>query len=1035
MQSPLADFADKWAGRQNEPAAETLMQIDAQRIGRGKRPLDDELTYAAQQAATNRQPFTPMPERNPLSFWSNLTDDIGDLVRGIPRLPQAVIGSFQELREKGPFYVPEGGNIADTPLTRFLPGAFVASALLPGGEPADALLTRPATTALDILPFGQYAALGNAQRALGKIDDFPFLPEVNSAQTAKLLRERMLQVPDSLPLANRADRLGIQTAIARGEGRRVIPDLMSTRIIPTVEGTAEMAPRAWQTAAATNPITKPLMQFAPRVREFRSQMSGLESQQVVLARQSDLYKAGEDLTQRMRGEFEALNYDFPTQQRKLDRLVASLEDPGSLTDSGWNISREQGRDILKATDPELVKYHDEWIEKQLPALTEQQTTDMGLARKIDVYELDGQIYGQKELKTLRSKDSDFYKRQKKVTKALDDTVDVNIRRRLADKYDEQYLRMLDAGSMDTLRRMYGDDALQDATRFVRLRSHLSDLASLSVKELIDSRVATPPARINWNNMEIPDVIRSNDVKKITTATDEMARVMESRHRVHLSHRPANQMATGSRLWWDKYKEYFERSQQVIDPQDRITYRKFRRKYDLDRKDAAAKRDWHEVRRRFKEKYGDDYHLFRYIVPEDPDFIKYATEDFWRQNARKLIDEGEYDFIAKEVNASLARLADEGYNPVYVPRVPLEKAGQIDLSSVRASWMEPEYAKRRTYDYAPHHPDLGIAVSYTALMDYMSREAIPKMVEMIQTHPSLLPESRLDTMLQSEAQVLKDAGRLDRTVSQYVNDMKRGPNRRYVPYQPESIFPSVSPTSGNARQLWIPTELEAVLKASVQQSVNFSNFRKILEPTTGLFRTSVLLFAPGWHANNILGGLFQMALTNPAGLMRLPQQFNMMGGFQGMVDMMRQADPAQSGLEASLRGTGAPGEMFSRQMHEAGLPGVLGATEQIQLSKHAQHGDDFIKNVDSRAKTATRIWDQITGSNPASNFVRKFGAGSLGLNSFFDDLFRRASFEEFFDQRYTQLVDDYKGKFGEPSKEILDELHKEAATHGLTKMQD
>ena len=54
-------------------------------------------TQRAIQAAQTRTPVTPMPAKDPWAIWKNTTDDITELVKGIPQLPMALMNEFKAL--------------------------------------------------------------------------------------------------------------------------------------------------------------------------------------------------------------------------------------------------------------------------------------------------------------------------------------------------------------------------------------------------------------------------------------------------------------------------------------------------------------------------------------------------------------------------------------------------------------------------------------------------------------------------------------------------------------------------------------------------------------------------------------------------------------------------------------------------------------------------------------------------------------------------------------------------------------------------
>lgn len=1027
MAEPIERFVNKWGpvARPDGPT-QTLMGLDAARVKLGKAPLTQAQTFAAIQAATNREPYTPQPvDENPLAVWHNVTSDITELVKGIPQLPMAVVNTARQLVDKGPFYFEEGQNIADSPALRLFPGAFTASALLPGGVPAGQIATRPVSTALDLLPFASKAVKVGSQARLNALP-IPEAPKlrVGSHQSSLALRRAMenSQLPQLSPL----DRAAVQVGVAAGEGKRILPDLMANRVIQNpVSGQAFVNLRPWQIAMSKSKALGPLVNFSNRVRGMRSRIGRVESVESLAGRGITEFKEGLDFSRRLEETFGLQRAN--TEVWPLIR--EALEDPANP--ERFNPAFRSPLEARSMLPDDVKPFFDEAYHDLLPKLTKRTLSQPEgyLAPKVGVYKRTGDVYANKELQTLETADARLSVAQAQLKERFD-TFRTTAEHRLIRTAGADAYALVRDGDLDGAYALLRERKVRAPKRTLNAMAQMQELArrvdEVSSLDLDTLRLnGAPGTRLNYG--DLGKFIGHNEWLSLKNQFRSTASSATRRAKLDVSLRPATEAATGSRLWWKNYQQRFNEAKQVASKYGAQWERHltdFRRA--MDPETSTAQRQL--IQGRLRNELGSDYRYLHYVLPDDPNWIEYATPELWRQNLRNLMTEQEASRLLHETKVSLAEMSkDRPYQPAYIPRVPMEKVGQIDSTTLRASNFEPEYAKRRSFDYAPMHPDIGVAVTYQTMRDHMARRGAPEMIRAIETHPMARTEPLLDQMLQAEAEMMRATGK-DIDVTAYINDAKRGKNARFIQFEPDKLFPDRSPTARNVDKVWLPIEMDNVINAAVQSAFDTSVFQRLVDPVTGLFRSSVLLYSPAWHWNNVLSNAMQTALTNPRALARVPEEFRKMGGVEGMRKMMSETDIREAGLEASLRGEGE----FSPQMLEAGFPGLLGAVENITTGiRHKVGGVERLEVGLTRAKTGNRLWEQIQKAHA------KAGGASLGLNAFFDDLAKRANFEQFYSQEIRTLADDYR-QWREVEKvpeSQMAKIEKVAAERALTRTQD
>lgn len=987
---PLTSFAKKWGApdqQSADPATETLRQVDLRRAQAGKNPLTESQTQRAIQAATTRQPTTPMPAKDPWAIWKNTTDDITELVKGIPQLPMALMNEFKAVTR--PQTVKQIGDVANLPIIRLLPGAYIASGILPGGIPAGDLLTHPVSTALDALPMATSVAKANIGRAL-RTHSLPNAPAplvtpgtYSAAQNAKDLLMSMTD-PDAV---SRLDRLGLQGAVAMGEGRRVLPSMLTEQALITPSG-GRIAERAWRRQMASTPLGSRVLQFSQPVRNMMSMEKRIESNEITKVRDAEIFKQAMDMSERFNQQFGDLAPE------KWDQLHTAIADPDAFGPGLINTPEE----AIKFLDDDLRPYADEYLKlgTELGDITlGRPDYEFGREAFVKKYK-DGNVYMDSEYRQLVASDDNLAFRRQRLSEA-------NVLGRVSERLDKKFpgLRQsLDQpNGLELIQQQYGRKGLKVAEEFQGLQS----LHAAYFDDTLDARAIPNYKEMRKSTLLGEKIIDTNVHDRLLTETRAVKKAVRGRQNLDVSIRPATQMRTGSRKFYERYKENLERAKQ-LDPQYRERFIQMKDVKVVDSQSAMLKRALYQS---LKDELGADYRLLHYAVPGDPNYINYfgVSGELERQNIASLVTPAEKARLTQEIKQELAYMSKDGYEPAYIPGVMMEKAPNVDSTTVRRSYMQPDFAKRRSFDYAPMYPDMGVSIAYAYMQDYMARSAIPYMVDQIKKQAGINGKI-LDEMLIAEAQSFRGRKGLaplsESEYRQYLNGMKMGKNARFVEFSPEEIFPMAtkSPTTSVHEKVWLPREMRDVIVQSFDDSQSF--FTHLFEPVTNTFRVSVLLFAPAWHWNNIMSNSLMTSLSNPRAWGKIAEQWQMMGGGKGMVETMKGTQGLDSGLEASVRGIG---QEFTPRMVRAQFVGLTGAVENLAIDVSRRKGRMAMENNVARARTGWRILDEVQkskGLDVTKSAFHKMTNGSLGLNSFFDDLFRRANFEAFADKYEAQL---------------------------------
>jgi len=987
---PVSAFTKKWNGVPLDASATgTMQRIDLERLKVGKTPLTESQTQRAIQAADTRKPVTPVPKRNdPLAVWSNLTGDITDLVKGIPQLPMALLNEGRALAEL-PERLTEAtspGDIAQLPGVRLAPGAFTASALLPGGLPIQDLAIRPVSTVLDLLPFASGLGKLNAGAALQRAGIEGRLGGVPVAEAARTF----LKTTDDITALPRKDRVGLQTAIALGEGRRFLPDLALNRIDPI---TRERALRGPLDEFRRTDTGQKVFQFAESTRGLGSLRKRTEANLIGGDSQPGIPTL-KDLQAHQLGRkwYEDIREVFPEEEAAAaasETIRQAIADPAAL---GFRSADE----AIGGLDSTLQPFAREYVDTLLPALTEQQFRDFGpMGRNPLVERYDGEVYLRGEANKLRRGDERLTQTAGKLTELNPERFAQRLAKRTGITDPVAVIRQAEQMFPEPVERFahltetFGRESAGLISEYGQL---LDDRAAAFTaartgdpRQLLNAtRKATTYRRVSQG------LLKPKEFYTYARPLTELRNAALARVKAGDSTIPARFTETGKRLFQEGVKESYEAAQKLPEEM-RAAYQEILEAHPPGSPLRAA------TLKTFRESIGmDQYRLLQYRRPDVDMLATPLSEATFRQYARTFVDDAELSRIDAEVRTTLNSLRGDDYQPVYVPGVAYEKAPKVDSTNVNASYSSPDYAKARTFDAAPQHPDMGISVAYTAFEDWRSRFAEPYMAEQIKSSYGIRGD---DLLYKLEAQGVEGAQRLriqagtpewDRYVNDYINLAK---DRGFVVYDPSQIFPTQrglsSPTRDLTQMTFLPREMDSLLRKMAADESSY--FQRLFDPVSKTFRTSVLLFSPAWHFNNILSGALMTSVTNPRAFLHMRDEWVRRGGWGRMLSRK------ESVAKPIIPTEGQRAIQFE---------GISGSLENKVISLASEGGK--LENTLSRTRTVSRIWNEIQQHKVTQGIADRFTQTkdfSLNLNGFWDDMFRASNFDAFYEKQLALNLDD------------------------------
>lgn len=146
----------------------SFLQFEQGRVAKGQYPLSSQDALKVMAAAQKGRASTPAPTRSALDVLGNVASDVGDIVTGIPKMPEQIAADVMDLPNIGQRIHEAGGGVGgllSAPVVRLIPGAYTAKNIATGD--LHEAITHPVMTALDVLPYAKELHVGER---IGNLD-------------------------------------------------------------------------------------------------------------------------------------------------------------------------------------------------------------------------------------------------------------------------------------------------------------------------------------------------------------------------------------------------------------------------------------------------------------------------------------------------------------------------------------------------------------------------------------------------------------------------------------------------------------------------------------------------------------------------------------------------------------------------------------------------------------------------------------------------------------------------------------------------
>lgn len=791
----------------------TIARFDAQRVSRGQSVLGDDQTAKALQTVLTGEAATPEEDRGGVQgVLQNTIQDISGMAQGLVRLPGAIIDEAQQIPDL-PENIQEAvstadnpldavSNLAQTPVLRFAPGAFVLENLQTPGE----LLQHPLLTALDVSPYASRAARGSKT----------FKAAEEAAEQAGK------RAPRPLPTVamNKLDLGG---------------ELTPTRIGVAVNAVTSTlgATRAGQFVKAlgsddARQMARMESAFVDQVKD-KMEARGLDSSYVDnLARESH----------RLNTEYNDL---IPAETRSELGRVAQLE-PEKIPDLP---------DTHRAYIEEYRRVQDEFAAKvgidsghflaatidgrqhifdkstgKIVLNQQGRVTEISNVNQWRKYAEDAENFNDT---TLIARLTDERPRGEAIRdrrgKSLDQTYDKFLVSALDVKgynVDDAWQAVRDNSTIS--RDMIGNKrpvVFDDAMQTLRQRQRAGDS--------IPAQLTTAVTRGDWQtavqkarSQKVADILGEDNARLFEQdliARRERARVLRQT---------------------DQYSDArLARAQSRL---DKVESRAVPAAYQPLVTEQARK----ALADRVEEVYATD--------PNLPQLLDRARE----LNLEPLsqISRGEFRALQRDAALNWRRMARElgEDQPVFVHKVDPRRAGQITSPRIAPGAPALTQARARSLDATPYVRDLSVALKHQTV-EWLQRQAADEFMETVgrtwgRTFNDIA--GQYQARAQRAAQIRSaSTGVPEHTL--VVDELNRLVGREWAPHRHDTRIPSVAKEDA----LFIPKYLsDNIERLAPSKNKITSDF---LDPTMAVFRTSVLALSPRWHVYNMLGGSIMLSL--------------------------------------------------------------------------------------------------------------------------------------------------------------------------------
>lgn len=915
----------------------SLIELDAQRVTTGGKPLTKEETLKVAATYINKAPATPAPERKPLDVVGNTLSDLGAVVKSIPQIP---VGLYREATSLG--QLGEGSNvvsqIANSPGVRMLPGAYIVGNLAEGN--ISELLTHPLFTALDALPaasglakgtkVGQAAtdaaaAVGRNPRPLAavltqRLDDAGQI--VDRAPRAALKELR-----DSTPFGQSVDRI----FGGRARAAASVFDQLTQRVQNTLRGfepaadvAGEVAPRAAGLNDKYAELGLSYEQIPDTLRKMTegdlASMSPIElayknEYDELTTMLGDDLVAGQDGLAKIDGEFYV--------REEAEKLQRASERVGHM--NTMVSARNESIQPSGTVTPEIIANAvDDAINRQAKVHTERELSE--IINVLDAYGLD--------VGDLRTN----YSRWRKGNLATANLAD-QIRTTATDRWDaakprrsvSEIIRDVNSqGGRRDIQAVRLTDALADG-KPQRVTQALSNLMARRQKMafLTDDLVADIRSARDRYRYRAQGRYTSDGYKRARTSYDnELARTPPARFGPAIAKRTVEgvdmRVAVPGRPGYyrsikiDGAKSEFLRSEEIalgrkLTPDEIERYTQ-----------AITERRWGQF------KFGDEQ----------------SVADLYRH-------------VEKEVAQTWRFLRAEGLEPSFIHTTSKSRVRQVMNPKVGPQPVALSQVRERALDFTPGVNDPAVALSHQAT-EILLRRANEEALDTVATTWGV----READLRELYAKPARDAAQSD-PLWGFEAHVRDEIEKRYTRIEPDKMgFNWKSRRFDKYAQegVFIPKALADNMELMLHPK---SLLGGIFDPATRVFRIAVTGLSPRTQLYNILGGATMVMGETGPGAMRYMGDAMKMVRNPEMIDNleMRRMIGSQRRIMASFD----------------------------ELSTHAERVAKA-RAVGSVAggRTLGRLWNQIQTSKARGLFGTAIEK-SFDLNAFFDDSYRMVAY--------------------------------------------
>lgn len=967
IENKYAGYMQELQGQYNPRIINAMMAYDADRVARGQAPLSEEQTRRALETAQQGEAQTPEGQRSLLNVPGNALSNIGDIVRGIPRLPAALINEVTSLGDIGESISSAPNPIAGmagAPGVRLLPGAYVVENLAKG-TPSE-LLRNPVFTALDILPLANQAAKGTTLARTARESSEAVArgeAQVSAREAARLAK--MERRPLSAVMTNKFD---VDGNIVRNNFGQFIDEATESRMIRPLKQWFSTGER--DVMYAVNAAGQRVHNVVTGTQLPKGQLDELSR---------DAFKLREDLL-KMDPDIEARLPDITK------RLYTGNYDGLSATDMR---ALEMYRDLMGRVTEWSVRnnYH---VMFQGEVYDLKSGVRLGRARQrvddIDQVSSIRQrvITGDADPIDVLSKLRDIHRRPRR-------DVAFGQKRTDAQRAAETNSGVVTSSMINTSRQAairalkgagYDISVLQDeAGRLLK-----GDAFWSAVDGVIDGTYQLPKRDL-MSYAQILETIQANKGMFDGTSLAVLDRGIRKGEWKVVSEalqslrKQKGAPALNDPVFVDSVRQlrdnarFLEKTKVFSD--DALV--KAQRKLDEAVNESPPARFIPEIERRTRE--GTKQFLIDNL-DADPDLIaSLADRGMW--SSIPGFEESMYRRVQRETAASWQHMRDQGFNPEFVHTVPVNRVNRVFYPAEGVIPRNPSSINKRMLDMTPGMDDFTIAVS-DQMIEYLTRREVETAIKYVmdlkgETEAAL--RERFYPMAQARA-----ARAPVKTVEGHLQDIM---SERFRPFDPMTEgYNWGSPYLNRLAQdrMWIPQSTYANLKSLADPK---SIAGGLFDPTTKAFRIAVVGLSLRTQIYNIVGGAVSAELQRPGVL-------------------LRQAGKIREYLNAerikSPRTTDAP--QFIRDSPE--LMEMIGSQKQMMMQLDDIPAGRVTEGVTNylKGKKLRQWWDDAQARKQEGRPLNKFSGKISGLtekmydlNGVFDDMYRMATY---FDEYETSL---------------------------------